>query len=259
MSGSEEKMFTVKKILTSLILPPGIFVVLALLSGLWMLRRRNKFGILNLILAALIYFLSISPVADSLTSPLEKDWQIPRKIDGDVIVVLGGGIYSWVQDSSGWGFPTGASLSRLATAVRLHRAIDAPIIYSGGAVHAGNMTEAWVAKRILMDLGVAAARIIVEDQSRDTAENVRFVKKILQKGNWRQPILVTSAFHMTRALIAFQKAGMEVTPYPADFRVAAHRVYGWQNFLPSPPSLARSAQVIKEYLGILSYKLKLAY
>ncbi len=248
-------MFAAKKILTSLILPPGLFVVLTLLAGLWMIRRRSKFGWLNLALAALIYLLSICPVADGLTGPLEKAYQIPLKISGDVIVVLGGGVYSGVNDLSGRGFPAEASLSRLLTALRLHRVTAAPIIFSGGRAFAGQDAEATVAKRILMDLGMPADRIITEDQSRDTMDNARFVKEICTEGKWRQPILVTSAWHMERSLRAFKKAGLEVTPFPADFRVAPQPVYGWTGFLPGASSLARSTFALKEYLGILFYQL----
>lgn len=248
-------MFELKKILTALILPPGIFVLLALLSGLWMLRRRAQWGILNLGLAGLIYFLSISPVADSLMGPLERPWQIPRKVTGDVIVVLGGGVKSGVPDFSGRGFPASASLSRLVTGLRIHRATNLPIILSGGKVHAGKDAEAPVARRILLDLGMAAAPIIIEDQSRDTMENARFVKEICQKKNWRQPILVTSAAHMARASRAFRKAGMEVNPYPVDFLVTLPRAYTWPDYLPGIGALATSAMAIHEYLGLLFYKL----
>lgn len=248
-------MFLAKKILTSFTLPLGLLVVLLLLSGLWIIRRRSKFGFFNITLAGLIYILSISPVADSLTSPLEKTWQIPQKVSGDVIVVLGGGVISGVADISGRGFPAGATMSRLVTAIRLHRATGAPVIFSGGRVFAKQDAEAPVAKRILMDLGMAADRIIVEDQSRDTMENARFVKEIYLKGNWRKPILVTSAIHMERALRAFRKAGMEVTPYPADFQITPEPAYGWSDFLPSASSLARSTFALHEYLGILFYRL----
>ena len=249
-------MFTVKKILTPLILPPGIFVVLAVLLGLWMLRRRNKSGAWCIItLAGLIYCLSIAPVANTLLRSLEKDWQIPVKVNGDVIVVLGGGVYSGVADISGWSFPASATLSRAITAFRLHRLTGLPIIISGGKVYPRSAAEALVAKRILLDLGMAAPQIIVEDHSRDTRENARFSSEILHQGNWRQPILVTSAYHMTRALSAFRKAGIKVTPYPADFLVPPKVTYGWPAFLPSSFALVKSALAIREYLGILFYKL----
>ncbi|MDD5641012.1 MAG: YdcF family protein [Syntrophales bacterium] len=249
-------MFTVKKILTAFILPPGIFVVLGLLLGLWLLKRRQKAGAWSLIiLAGLIYFLSIPPVANGLLSPLEKDWQIPRKVNGDVIVVLGGGVYSGVADISGQSFPSEGTLSRLVTAFRLHRLTGLPLIISGGRVFPGDAAEAQVAKRILLDLGVAEKQIIVEDQSRDTMENARFVAVILHQRNWRQPILLTSASHMTRSLSAFRKAGLAVTPYPVDFRVDPNRNYGWRGFLPSASSLAVSSLALHEQLGILFYKL----
>jgi uncharacterized SAM-binding protein YcdF (DUF218 family) len=248
-------MFEVKKILAAWVLPPGIFVLLALLSGLWMLRRRVRWGVLNLGLAGLIYLLSISPVADRLLGPLEKAWQIPRKVSGDVIVVLGGGVISGVPDLSGQGFPGAASLSRLITGLRLQRATGLPIILSGGKVYKGKDAEAPVTRRILGDLGMAAGPIIIEDQSRDTRGNARFVKKICDQKNWRQIILVTSAYHMARASSAFRKAGLEVHPYPGNFLVAPLRSYAWPDYLPRMRALALSSIAIHEYLGLFFYHL----
>jgi len=248
-------MFALKKILTTFIIPPGLFVLLALFSGLWMLRRRVKWGMLNLGLAGLIYLLSISPVSDRLMGPLERPWPIPPKVTGDVIVVLGGGVISGVPDLSGRGFLAESSLSRLLTGLRIHRATGLPIIFSGGKVSEEGDAEAAVAGRILSDLGVAAASIIIEDQSRDTMESARLVKEICQRRNWRQPILVTSAYHMARSLSAFRKAGMEVNLYPGDFLVAPSPAYNWRDYLPGLRPLVASAAAIREYLGLIFYKL----
>ncbi len=247
-------MFTLKKILTLLILPPGLFIVLALLLGVRMLRRRVGYGVLVIGLAGLIYLLSINPVADALLEPLEKDWQIPQKISGDVIILLGGGVIFGVPDLSGRGFPSSGTLARLVTAIRLHRALGAPIIVSGGRVFGGGQAEAPVAKRIMVDLGVPAEQIIVEDRSRDTMENARFTKEICQQAGFHQPILVTSALHMRRSLIAFKKAGLPVTPFPVDFRVAPGHPKIWADYFPDLGALGECHEAIHEYLGIWFYK-----
>ena len=248
-------MFTLKKIITFVIMPPSLFVVLALLLGLRMLRRRVKGGVWTLGLAGLIYFMSIAPVGDTLMGSLEREWSVPEKVQGDVIILLGGGVYSGVPDISGHGFPATATLSRLVTAVRIQHLTGAPIIISGGNVFGWGDAEADVAARIMKDLGVPADRIILEDKSRDTMENARFVKEICQREGWRQPILVTSAWHMPRSMIAFRKAGMAPQPFPADFWVDPdpNKSRHWIDFLPSISSLLETYVGLHEYLGILYY------
>jgi uncharacterized SAM-binding protein YcdF (DUF218 family) len=246
-------MFTLKKIITFLILPPGLFIVLALLLGLRMLRRRVKYGVWTIGLAFLIYLMSIPPVGNSLMGSLEREWSIPEKVQGDVIVLLGGGVYSGVPDISGRGFPSSSTLSRMLMAVRIQHLTGAPIIISGGRVYGWGDAEAEVAGRIMKDLGVPADRLIMEDKSRDTMENARAVKEICQREGWRQPILVTSAWHMRRSLIAFRKAGMEPKAFPADFLVDPHRSRHWTDFQPDMGALSETATAMHEYLGILYY------
>jgi uncharacterized SAM-binding protein YcdF (DUF218 family) len=248
-------MFTLKKIITFLIMPPGLFIVPAFLLALWMLRRRVKGGVPALGLVVIIYLISIAPVGDSLVSSLEREWSIPEKVQGDVIILLGGGVYSGVPDMTGRGFPASATLARIVTVVRIHRLMGAPVIISGGRVYGWGDAEAEVAARIMKDLGVPADRIIAEDNSRDTMENARFVKEICQRRGWRQPILVTSAYHMRRSMIAFRKVGLDPKPFPAEFLIDPHRSRQWIDYQPSIQAMAETYIGLHEYLGILFYRL----
>jgi uncharacterized SAM-binding protein YcdF (DUF218 family) len=248
-------MFLLKKLMPLLILPPGLFILLLLLSGIWMLLRKVKFGILNLLLAALFYGMSISPVANNLIGGLENYYPLPGEIHGDVLVLLGGGVNTGVPDFSGTSFPGGEMLARMVTAIRIHRVTGMAIIVSGGRPLECGDPEAPVVKRVLMDLGVPDSKIIVEDKSRDTFENAKFVKEICGRSGYRNPILVTSACHMERAMMTFKKAGLAVTAYPANFMADHKRCRDWADYLPNFGNLAKSAAAIREYLGILFYKL----
>lgn len=246
-------MFILKKILTAFFLPPGILVSLMLLSGIWFLFKKNwKPGIINSLIGIFMWSLLISPVADALNRGLEADFKIPENPQGDVIILLGGGVYDKVPDLSGVGAPTEEMIGRLVTAVRLQKKLNLPIIVSGGAVFKGRKAEAPIAKRFIVDLGVPANKVIIEDKSRDTIENAKYANEICKKIGYRKPILVTSAYHMKRSVMSFEKAGMKVVPFPANFKTWKRDKYGLEAFLPQ--KFENSARALHEYLGLLFYK-----
>ena len=249
-------MFVLKKIVSAFLLPPGIFVLLLALAGAVLLvRKKIAGGIFNLAVAALIWALSTTPVADSIMSPLEKPYAQIKIPMGDVIVLLGGGVAQGVPDFSGKGAPSADMLFRIVTAVRLQQRLDVPIIVSGGNVYRNIDSEAGIARRLLTDLGVADGKIIMEERSRDTLGNAGYTKSICQKRGYKQPILLTSAYHLPRAVDLFKRSGLEVTAFPAGFKTATERRYGWQDFLPSTGSLDITSDALHEYLGQIYYKL----
>lgn len=249
-------LFALKKFITPFLLPPGIFVVLLFLSGVRLcLRRTTRGGVVNLLVALLLWLLSTAPVADLLIRPLEKGQDIPRPLRGDVIIMLGGGLHDRVPDLTGSGTPSDDAMARLVTAVRAYRKLRLPVIVSGGVVFAGKQAEAEIDRRFLVDLGVPAEMVIVEGKSRDTIENGQRCKEILQQRGFSSPLLVTSAYHMRRSVAAFEKEGVRVTPLPAQFMTSQDKAYVWVELLPDAGALRRSATAIREYLGLFYYQL----
>jgi uncharacterized SAM-binding protein YcdF (DUF218 family) len=244
-------MFAFKKLITPFLLPPGIFIVMLIVPGLLFLRKSRKAGVWCIFIGAAIWLLSVGPVSNFLMKGLETGLTMPANPKGDVIVLLGGGVYEGVKDLTGAGAPSEDSLARIVTAVRLQKRLHVPIIFSGGAVFPWRKAEAPVAKRFLIDLGVPGDKIILEDKSRDTFENARYVREICEKRHFRDPILVTSAYHMKRSVLMFKMFGMEVTPVPAEF-MTWNRKYGWEDYLPGGFGAVRTA--CREYIGLLYYK-----
>lgn len=247
-------MFLLKKILTPFLLPPGIFIVILLCSGLWFLyRKQRKAGLLNLTIGLALWLFAILPVSNVLMHGLESKYHLPKDAQGDVIILLGGGVYYGVPDLSGVGAPSEDMLSRIVTAVRLQKKLNVPVIISGGVVFSGHASEALIGKRFLVDLGVPADKIVMEENSRDTLENTRYTKEICERHQFKKPLLITSAYHMERAVWSFQKIGLEVTPFPANFHTHEGGQYSWHDFLPRDLRSAYTA--LHEYLGLLFYKL----
>ena len=247
-------MFIFKKAVVPFLLPPGIFVLLLILSGAWFLKKRNvKAGVFNLALGCLMWLMTITPVSNTLLRGLESDFNIPEAPQGDVIILLGGGVYDKVPDQSGMGVPSGEAMSRVVAAVRLHKKLKVPVIVSGGKVFKQITSEAAIIKRIMVDLGVPFDQIVIEGNSRDTLENARFSIRLCEEKGFNKPVLLTSAYHLKRAELSFRKAGQKVISFPAASKSWELRQYIWLDYLPGSFKYARLA--IKEYLGLVYTRL----
>jgi uncharacterized SAM-binding protein YcdF (DUF218 family) len=118
---------------------------------------------------------------------------------------------------------------------------------------------------LLEQLGVPRSAMWLETQSRNTYENALYSQKILQAKGIQRVILVTSAWHMPRAVGVFEHVGLQVIPAPTDFTVTREQTSVEQqtqvlrtlmDLLPSVENLANTSKAMKEYLGILAYHLR---
>jgi uncharacterized SAM-binding protein YcdF (DUF218 family) len=113
-------------------------------------------------------------------------------------------------------------------------------------------SEAARAANFFGAMGLPADRFIYEDRSRNTYDNAVFTEKIAGVNKQKNWLLITSAWHMPRAIATFEKAGWHVTPYPVDFRTGNDTP--WTRY-----SLARGADLwqlaIREWIGIAAYRL----
>lgn len=250
-------MFTFFKIMETFVLPPGIFVLILAFFGWMQFRKKNyETGTDSLFVGFCIWALSISPVSNSLMKGLESSFPIPHKIDGDVIILLGAGLNENVTDLTGTGFPDGDMLGRIITATRLQRRLNIPVIIASGKVYPEGEAGAPVDRRIMIDLGVDPTNIIVEKKSRNTYENAQFSSRICQDLGYKKPILLTAAYHLKRAQMAFQTTGLATIPFPAYRFSSDNPVFFWRCFLPSHNSFETSCVAIREYLGLLYYMLR---
>jgi uncharacterized SAM-binding protein YcdF (DUF218 family) len=251
-------MLAAKKFITAWLLPPGCIIAVMLLLALRHLhKRRWRAALATAFCASLLWACATAPVANRFMAGLERDVSLPARPEGDVIILLGGGLIEGVPDLSGSGTPSHDMQARLVTAVRLQRTLRLPVIISGGAVHEYRTAEAPVVRRFLLDLGVPKDQVIIEDKSRDTLENARYTAKICADRGFRHPLLVTSAYHMRRSVKAFASQGMNVLPIPAQFQVGPHSGYSWAHYLPQAGSMAQTATALREYIGLLYYRLTL--
>jgi uncharacterized SAM-binding protein YcdF (DUF218 family) len=247
-------VFFLKKLIKSMVLPPGALVVLTAGWGIWRLAHRRRSGYALLAGALLLYLLSIAAAADRMLGLVEvQTWDAAAVARADVIVLLGGGLVEGVPDFSGRSTLAPDSLGRVVDASRLHARQPRPIIFTGGSV-AGGAPEAPVARRLLMDLGVPAQDIILEDASRDTAENAAYVRRLMDRHGFRRAVLVTSGYHLPRALHLFRRTGIDCTAYPANLQAERKSRLTYMDFLPNANDFRKSVIALTELLGLAFYR-----
>ena len=250
-------MFLLKKLLTALFVPPGLFVVL-LLAGAVLNRRRRAQMALLLFMASGNYLASIAPVANFLLSPLENQYMVPAMDElrtSDAYVVLGGGVNNKSADIFGQGTLSGDSTARLVAAYRLYRMARKPIIISGGPVYPSEVPESEIGKRFLVKLGVRNDHIMTESRSRDTQENAIYTKELCVGRGIRKIVLVTSAYHLKRAMLLFTPFFSDVIPCPSGLRTSRDETR-IRDFFPDADSFRGTSIALRERLGILFYKIK---
>lgn len=131
------------------------------------------------------------------------------------------------------------------------------IIISGGsgAIKEVARTEAENLQLTALFAGVPAQDILLEQKSRNTRENALFTKELLARHpHVKTRLLLTSAFHMPRALGCFQKAGVAVDAFPVDFHTHDRSFYPDDLLIPSADALQRWTSLIHEWVGLIVYK-----
>jgi uncharacterized SAM-binding protein YcdF (DUF218 family) len=242
--------YLIKFLYTTFLLPPGIYIfILAILCGKFY-KKHRKVALVLTAFTLVLYLSSTVWFSNTLIRSLEKKHRPPAEVKGDIIIMLGGGATLDTPNVNGRGNLSGPAANRLLTCLQLYHKLKVPIIVSGGQVFKATGCEAEITRKILLGVGVPADKILVENRSKSTVENARFVKKILGKYKFHNPILVTSAFHMERSIRAFTKSGLRVVPYPSDYHTNVSSRFGWGKLVPSAAALSDVSLAVKEYLGI---------
>ncbi len=240
-----------------LLLPPlglGWLVLLA-----WLLARRRP-GLARWLMALCmlsVLLLGMPVVSTFLIRMVELESAAPRFGSAHAIVILGGGrrltfdVAGKVVDSG----PGPFTLERVHAGARLAKQTGLPVLVTSGKPDNFDPTEAAVMRDVLArDFGVEARWL--EDESRNTVENAEFTARILLPQKVRRIILVTSAFHMRRSLLIFERAGFVVLPAPVN-PISSPPVRRWEDYIPNAPALLRSYYAFNEMGGILYASLRM--
>ena len=249
--------FLASKLFSFLFDPLWLSLMLLALAGCLRPKRPKMATKAFFLGLAIIYFASTDLVVRCLMLPLELQYQRPARVpEGDAIVVLGGSVD--LRHCTPGHAEMQAASDRFIDGVLLAKALpQATLIFSGGTAEIleRGAREAPMLKELAMQLGVPNEQIVAEDKSRNTRENALEAQVILSQAGARRPILVTSAYHMPRAMKCFRKIGLDPIPYPTDFKSKVER-FGLPDLIPSTNNLDNTNRAIREYVGAIMYRIK---
>jgi uncharacterized SAM-binding protein YcdF (DUF218 family) len=220
-------------------------------------RRRLGLGLLGAAFA-LLYVFSLEWVANTLQHSLEDTRSTARaEITYDAVILLGGVVQIWADQ------PEGArsyndNVERLLATYDYLRTDRAKFAVISGGHPDPNRPEAketaFQAAQ-LADWGIDPSRIVIEARARNTYENAVEVKKIADERGWKNIVIVTSAFHMTRALGCFAAVGLPVDSLVVDRRSFAPGTKPTR-WVPQTGALEISTEALHEHFGRVIYRLR---
>ena len=249
--------FLAAKIFGSFALPSNILIALGLLGIALMPTRFARAGRRLAVTALLLLAIAgLSPFGNALILPLEErfpPWDASRGVPTGIIS-LGGAIDTVVSPARGE-VALNEAAERLTTMAELVRRYpEAHVVFSGGSgrlIYDG-ATEAEFAVRLFESFGIAKSRIILESKSRDTDENARFTRGLIQPKPGERWLLVTSAHHMPRAIGVFRAAGFPVEAFPVDYRTRG-AIDLLRPFSNVGDGLRRTDTAVREWVGLVIY------
>lgn len=205
----------------------------------------------------LLAVFALSPLGLLMMSVLENRFPVPalpEHVDG--IVVLGGALDTRVAATRG-GVELNDGADRMTATMALARRFPgAKVLFTGGvaALFEDDVPEADSAKAFFLSLGLEPSRLLLENRARDTAENARLAKALADPKPGETWLLVTSAYHMPRAVGCFRVAGFAVLPYPVDFRTPTADAI-WRPSSTSTRNMDKVHDAVREFVGLVAYRL----
>jgi uncharacterized SAM-binding protein YcdF (DUF218 family) len=250
--------FILSKTLVFLVMPLTIVIGLLLVS---VFSKSNKWKKRTFYISfCMLLFFSNEFIANAVM----YSWEVEARPYASLrkykvgIVLTGATIYG-LKPADRVYFHRGAD--RLIHTVQLYKlGVIQKILISGGIgklVSSGEEPEAIKFKKVMLLTGVPEQDIIVEPETRNTAESAIQVKKLLEKLGFQENdcLLITSAFHMRRSILAYKKNGLNLDSFSTDFY--AHKIeFALDDlFLPQVDAMVKWNKIVKEWVGVAAYKL----
>ncbi len=255
-------IFYISKLLRPILFSPLTLMLIMVYWALIILKARNHtqkiIKDITFCFVIVVTILSL-PVTVCFLAPM---YEIPRsdietvKATGryDAILVLGGMIDP--VSSKAHNIEINDCFERLTAAAELYHTGVAPLIIvssGSGNIAYPDQKEAPFMTELLQLMEVPGTAIIQENKSRNTHENIVYSKKILEDLHLSNILLVTSAWHLPRAIAICKKQGIAVTPYSTDS--LAEPLTLPVDIFPDAWALQRSTRLIREWIGIIAYRL----
>jgi uncharacterized SAM-binding protein YcdF (DUF218 family) len=201
---------------------------------------------------------SLPIVSDKLVAYLESDYQLskPSNIEpADSIVVLSGMIRT-INSKDGLDYEFGEASDRIFAGINLFKEKKAPklILTRGKLPWSVGIPEGEYLKEIAINNGISENNILLTENVENTDQEAKAIKKLLSEDK-SKVLLVTSAFHMPRARMVFEAAGINVVPFPVDFQKELSKIT-FMSFVPTAKSFYDTSFFVREMIGRVYYNLK---
>jgi uncharacterized SAM-binding protein YcdF (DUF218 family) len=243
------------KLLPLIVSPLGLVIFLVFLSVILRRRWPAVAGMAVLLICALPL------TGDRLWESLEADYpyRSTESVESADAVVVLSGILGGIETDEGV-VPQWGDAHRFIAGIDLLQAGKAPlIIFTRGQWPWANLPpEGEILAKRAIAMGVQDTQILLTGIVTSTADEANEVKTLMEFGGMRRVILVTSSFHMPRAKMLFDHAGVQAIPYPTDFRSSGG--YGdWMSFVPSAHGLNKTSEAVREFIGRIYYQVTFAF
>jgi len=245
-------MIYLHKILPLIFSPLMLVIGIIILGIIFNLRKFSLIGIIILILS------SLPIVSNKFIAYLEKDYQ-PIEIaeigNVDAIVILSGMIRV-IGDEENLKYEFNDSVDRFFAGLDLFNNNKSPILIltRGKMPWSVGIAEGEYLKKLAIKYGIPEEKIILTEEVQNTDQEAKEIKKILPDDN-KKIILVTSAYHMSRAEKVFKAAKIKIISFPVDFYNEKLKI-NILDFIPSAKSLFDTSHFVREMIGRLYYNLK---
>jgi uncharacterized SAM-binding protein YcdF (DUF218 family) len=251
-------LFLLKKVITEFCLPltPCLLISLVGVILLWFTKRQKAGKVLVTVSFLMLLLLSYGVLSHRMLASLEREYpayDAGKNPAPEYVVVLGAGGCSDPAVPITSQLPS-LGMVRLVEGIRIHRLNPgSKLVLSGGRSY-DPVPEAEIMEKVAVAIGESREEILLETESRDTEDEAREVRKIVGD---RSLVLVTSASHMTRALLLFRKQGMDPIPAPTNHLTSERQgktpIFA---FFPSSENLFVADTVVYEYLGRIWAKIR---
>lgn len=220
--------------------------------------RRTGLGFSGL--AGLVLFVTLYTSTGSfLLQILEERFPKPQQAPSPLacMIVLGGAFETEVTTTRG-GIELNQAADRFTEALRLAQGHpEARIVISGGdgSLSGAYEGDAAAAQRFFTTFGIPDDRLVLERTSRTTFENVANMRTLIGENGLDGCLLITSAFHMPRAVGLFREQGIAVQPWPTDYRTRGTLTGPWFDFTQPTLNAQQTATAVREWIGLAAYRL----
>ena len=245
-------MIYFNKILPIVFSPLFLIIILVIFGLIIGSKKTSLAGIVILVVC------SMPIVSSKMIYYLESDYNLnqPTEVDTANAIVVLSGMIRRIKTKNGVVYEWDQAVDRIFAGIDLFKLNKAPIlILTGGKLPwTTGLPEGEYLKEVAIKYGIPEENILLTENVENTDQEAKAIKKLFSIDNPRV-ILVTSAFHMPRAKIVFEAAGINVIPFSVDFRNTAIKTT-ILNFMPTAHSFAITNFFVREMIGRTYYNLK---